>query len=129
MNKYGQWLQESNKQAQKEQREKARTAAACLLRGIRLMCSASVVNAWNRTSDRVYFDDKRLVESPEIYDEFYRRATTYIKTHLISDSIWEESCKEVEKLSLSEIIALSRQGGLFDRLAPDGVLVSDIMQS
>lgn|SRR5512135_341886 len=110
------------KQAMKEKVDMAVSLAACLLRGIWILNGSSRVST-------VKFEYWKFIPSPSAYHEFEQRVRLCVKGHLIDDGIWRDAMRDTESLSLQEIIALSSKFGFFDAMAPDLVLVSDVMQS
>jgi hypothetical protein len=105
---YNEWLHKSREQAQKDKREKTLGLAACLRRANWLLADSSESLA---------------------YKEFDRRANQYAAGFLISTAEMDDAHQLVKQLERPEVIKLSNRLGLFSSLAPDLVLVADVMLS
>jgi hypothetical protein len=102
---YDTWLRDSHHQADKEQKQRAGVAAACLLRGI------WILNGRPNWVSGVKFEYSDYLQNLDAYRdafiEFEERIHKFIKGYLISDGMWEDAKKNIEKLNLDEILKLS----------------------
>jgi hypothetical protein len=114
----------AGKQATKEKMDMAISLAACLLRGIWILNGSS---NFGHSVGNIKFEYSKFIPSQNDYIEFETRVSKCVKGHLIGDGIWTDACRFVEGKSLPEVIELSRR--FFDVMAPDLVLVGDVMQS
>ena len=118
------WLRESEEQARKAKRcpdDRAHILAACLLKGIWILNGRSKV-------DDVKFQYAAYTPDSGVYADFEARVRAHAKNNCVADQSLEAAFKAVEKLQLPETLALASQKGIYEMVAPEILIVMDVMQ-
>ncbi len=121
--RYYEWLRSSAEQARKNQKtpDRALVLAACQLKGAWILSGCSKV-------DRIEFQYTHFHEYPEVYKELVDKIEDHAHKNCVPPGRLEKAREEAEKLTLPEILAISSIHGIFEAVAPNLVIVMDVMQ-